>query len=75
MKFLALIVLNILQLLYKDALCIPLAHFYPFGESVRDAAVGKNDDGTSELITLTSNFPFFDENFRKIYVRNVLNKV
>ena len=67
MKSLAL--LNIF-LLFKDVLCIPLADFYPFGEGGPDAAVGRNDDGSSPLITLSSNFPFFDENFRNIYVRN-----
>ena len=63
----SLALLNIF-LLFKNAFCIPLANFYPFGERERDAAVGRNDDGSSELITLTSNFPFFDENFRNIYV-------
>ena len=68
MKFLAL--LTIILLLFKDTLCIPLTDFYPFGErSERDAFVERNNDGSSELIKLTSKFPFFDENFREIYVR------
>ena len=71
MEFLAL--LTIILLLFKDALCIPLADFYPFGEGERDASVERNDDGSSELITLTSQFPFFDENFRNIYVRSYID--
>ena len=67
MKFLTL--LTTILLLFKDTMCIPLADFYPFGERERDSLVGRNDDGSSELITLTSKFPFFDENFRNIYVR------
>ena len=57
-------------LLQDGVRCIPLAEFYPFaGETVN--VLRRNDDGYSPRITLSSSFPFFDENYETIYVRNI----
>lgn len=51
--------------------CIPLADFYPFGEAVNETLLYRNDDGYSPPISLSSVFPFFDENYETVYVRNM----
>ena len=58
-------------LLKNSAKCIPLSQFYPFGSGTAfgsDTFLPRNDDGLSPAISLTSVFPFFDENFNTIYV-------
>ena len=60
--------------LFQDGVrCIPLDDFYPFGEIVNEilneTLLPRNDDGSSPRITLSSVFPFFDENYETVYVR------
>ena len=38
---------------------IPLDDFYPFGLAVGDTALPSTDDGSSVLITLNREFPFY----------------
>ena len=62
----------VFYVLWQDGVrCIPLAEFYPFGEIVNETLLHRNDDGFSPRITLSSAFPFFDENYETIYVRNM----
>ena len=56
-------------LLQDGVRCIPLDEFYPFGEIVNDTLLHRNDDDFSPPITLSSVFPFFDENYDTVYVR------
>ena len=56
-------------LLQDSVRCIPLDEFYPFGEIVNDTLLHMSDDDSSPLITLSSVFPFFDENYDTVYVR------
>ncbi|XP_065911625.1 protein mesh-like isoform X3 [Dysidea avara] len=62
------VVLGVSLLLLEDVSSIPLEQFYPFGSHVNDAFLLPNDDGSSQPITLSSDFPFFNQNFRNIYV-------
>ena len=65
------VVLGVSLLLLKDVSSIPLEQFYPFGSRADDAFLLPNDDGSSPPVQLTSDFPFFDQNFRIIYVCKV----
>ena len=58
-------------LLQDGVRCIPLAEFYPFGETVNKTLLRRNDDGYSPPINLSSVFPFFDEIHGTVYVRNI----
>ena len=51
--------------------CVPLAEFYAFGATLNETFLPPNDDGFSSRITLSSVFPFFDENYETVYVRNI----
>ena len=44
------------------------AIFYPFGDGVGDSVLHPNDDGSSELIPIGINFPFFNQLFSSLYV-------
>ena len=67
------ITFTVFYALFQDGGCIPLDDFYPFGEIVNETLLHRNDDGFSPRITLSSVFPFFDENYETVYVRYVLN--
>ena len=56
-------------ILMNHVRCVPLDEFYPSGIVYNDSLLHRNDDDSSEQITLSSVFPFFDENFEIIYVR------
>ena len=64
------IIFTVFYALFQDGVrCIPLDDFYPFGEIVNETLLPRNDDGSSPRITLSSVFPFFDENYETVYVR------
>ena len=66
------IIFTVFYALLQDGVrCIPLAEFYPFGATVNETLLLPNDDGSSSRITLSSVFPFFDENYETVYVRNI----
>ena len=48
--------------------CIPLNEFYPFGSTENDHMLPRADDDSSPAISLSSAFPFFDEDFQTLYV-------
>ena len=54
-----------------EVCCITVDEFYTFGEGSGDSAVSRNDDGSSEAIILRTEFPFFDQNRRSVYVSTV----
>ncbi|OWF50292.1 hypothetical protein KP79_PYT23936 [Mizuhopecten yessoensis] len=47
---------------------IPLAEFYPFGVSQGDSDFPKNDDGSSPVVTISTLFPFFNNQHDSLYV-------
>ena len=49
---------------------IPLADFYPFGSVAGDSVLGPTDDGSSEVIELGRGFPFFQQVYLTMVVRN-----
>ena len=53
------------------AICIPLRDFFPFGSGQRDSALPRNDDSSSPAIDLSVTFPYFDKNYRVVYVSYV----
>ena len=53
---------------FGTAICIPLRDFFPFGAGQRDSALPRNDDGSSPAINLSVTFPYFDKNYRVVYV-------
>ena len=66
------IIFTVFYTLSQDGVrCIPLAEFYPFGATLNETFLPPNDDGYSPRITLSSVFPFFDENYDTVYVRNI----
>ena len=57
-----------------EVCCITVEEFYTFGEGSRDSRLNRiNDDGSSEAITLRTEFPFFDLIFRRVYVSTLLH--
>jgi len=48
---------------------VPLASFYTFGTAAGDAALPRNDDGYSSLITLSTTFHYFGTSPNAVYVR------
>ena len=53
--------------------CITVEEFYTFGEGSGDSRLPRNDDGSSEPITLRTEFPFFDQIRRRVYVSTLLH--
>ena len=56
-----------------EVCCITVEEFYTFGEGSGDSRLLRNDDGSSEAITLRTEFPFFDLIFRRVYVSTLLH--
>jgi len=56
-----------------EVCCITVEEFYTFGEGSGDTRLGRNDDGSSEVITLRTEFPFFDQIRRRVYVSILLH--
>ena len=57
-----------------EVCCITVEEFYTFGEGSRDSRLNRiNDDGSSEAITLRTEFPFFDQIRRRVYVSTLLH--
>lgn len=52
----------------RIVLCIPLRDFFPFGFAQLDSALHRNDDESSPAINLSVIFPYFDKNYRVVYV-------
>ncbi|KAK2168445.1 hypothetical protein NP493_1225g02057 [Ridgeia piscesae] len=50
-----------------QALSAP-AHFYPYGPGVGDSTAPVNDDGSTGSISISTSFPYFDQNHRSLYV-------
>ena len=55
-----------------EVCCITVEEFYAFGEGSGDSRLPRNDDGSSEAITLRTEFPFFDQIRRRVYVSTLL---
>ncbi len=45
--------------------------FYPFGAEEGDLIAAVNDDGSTDLIPIATEFPFFDHLHDSLYVSNV----
>ena len=56
-----------------EVCCITVEEFYTFGENSGDSRLSRNDDGSSEVITLRTEFPFFDQIRRRVYVSTLLH--
>ncbi|XP_060075248.1 sushi domain-containing protein 2-like [Ylistrum balloti] len=65
-KLLQIIVL--LLSVTRNAHSIPIEEFYPFGESNGDSDFPKNDDGSSPAVTISTLFPFFNNQHGSLYV-------
>ena len=54
---------------FRVAVCIPLRDFFSFGRFAQlDSTLPRNDDGSSPAIDLSVIFPYFDRNYRVVYV-------
>ena len=53
---------------FDRGLCIPLRDFFPFGIDQQDLSLHRTDDGSSPAINLSITFPYFDKNYRVVYV-------
>ena len=53
---------------FRVAVCIPLRDFFSFGFAQLDSTLLRNDDGSSSAISLSVIFPYFDRNYRVVYV-------
>ena len=56
-----------------EVCCVTVEEFYTFGEGSGDSRLLRNDDGSSEAITLRTEFPFFDQIRRRVYVSTLLH--
>ena len=56
-----------------EVCCITVEEFYTFGQGSGDTRLSRNDDGSSEVITLRTEFPFFDQIRRRVYVSTLLH--
>ena len=56
-----------------EVCCITVEEFYTFGEGSGDSRLFRNDDGSSEVITLRTESPFFDQIRRRVYVSTLLH--
>lgn len=52
----------------NSCLTVPLSEFYPYGVSEGDTALPSNDDGSSGVIPISIQFPYFDRNHDSLYV-------
>ena len=43
-------------------------HFYPYGPDVGDETAPVNDDGGTDAIEVSTQFPFFNERHTSLYV-------
>lgn len=57
--------------LLKVCVCIPLEEFYPYGTAIGDSKLVKNDDGSSPRVTISSLFPFFNNQHNSLFVSNI----
>ena len=56
-----------------EVCCITVEEFYSFGNSSGDSRLACNNDGSSEAITLRTEFPFFDQIRRRVYVSTLMH--
>ncbi|XP_033727091.1 protein mesh-like isoform X2 [Pecten maximus] len=63
-KLALVLILSITKLSHS----IPIDEFYPFGESYGDSDFPKNDDGSSPAVTISTLFPFFNNQHDVLYV-------
>ena len=49
---------------------VPLSSFYSYGTTVGDTSLGQNDDNSSDLIALSTAFPYFGSSQTTAYVSN-----
>ena len=49
--------------------CISMDDLFPFGDIAEDTRLRSSDDGVSSAIQLLTDFPFYDANQRRIFVR------
>ncbi|XP_069107045.1 protein mesh-like [Argopecten irradians] len=54
--------------LTKLSVSIPLEDFYPYGAAQGDTDFPKNDDGSSPVVTISTLFPFFNNQHYSLYV-------
>ena len=53
---------------FGEVFCIPLSNFYPFGIARLDTSLFRNDDSSSPAVDLSVTFPYFDQNYKVVYV-------
>ena len=44
------------------------AHLYPYGPGVGDSTAPVNDDGSTDSVTISASFPYFDVLHTSLYV-------
>lgn len=54
------------ELLISEATVLP--DFYPFGQSEGDQVLPPNDDQSSGTVSISIQFPFFDQNHNSLFV-------
>ena len=54
------------EILTLEAAVLP--NFYPFGQSEGDQFLPQNDDESSGIVSITIEFPFFDQNHSSLFV-------
>ena len=54
------------EILTLEAAVLP--NFYPFGYSEGDQFLPQNDDGSSGIVPITIQFPYFDQNHNSLFV-------
>ena len=56
-----------------EVCCITVEEFYSFGESSGDSLLPRVLDGSSDAITLRTEFPFFNQSYKIVYVSTTLH--
>ena len=59
----------LLAIIFADVAALPLGDFYSFGSEAGDAALSRNDDGSSPSIPLPNGFPFYGLMYNELFVR------
>ena len=54
------------EILTSEAAVLP--NFYPFGQSEGDQLLPPNDDQSSGTVTISIQFPYFDQNHNSLFV-------
>ncbi|KAL5012553.1 hypothetical protein ScPMuIL_011104 [Solemya velum] len=69
-RFLIQIVAFITVLLCEECTSLSNSDLFPYNSSFGDDTTVNKDDGGSGLIELTTAFPYFNKDFRTLYINN-----